>query len=326
MPGWDRILSDAEIGDVVEYVKSLAPQLSAQPARPVAIGPGVASSPTSIGRGQLVYDKLQCGKCHGSDGRGTGAVATAFEDDWRMPLRAADLTEPWTFHGGATSRDIYLRFRTGMTGTPMPSFADAASDAEMWDLANYVLSLARKPLWSMTAAEIQQFDARQLAQAKADPVRRGAQLVETLGCVLCHSPVDESKRMLPGMKLAGGMLIRINPFGDFPSGNLTSDKATGLGGWSNDEIKRVITKGIMRDGSRLLPFPMDYGSYSTLTPDDLDAIVAYLRTVPAVVNKVPAPSRPFLPVYLWGKFRMLILGDDPPMVFFAGNAGVKGAP
>jgi hypothetical protein len=48
--------------------------------------------------------------------------------------------------------------------------------------------------------------------------------------------------------------------------------------------------------------------------------------VPAVVNKVPAPSRPFLPVYLWGKFRMLILGDDPPMVFFAGNAGVKGAP
>jgi cbb3-type cytochrome c oxidase subunit III len=326
MPGWDRILSDAEIGDVVEYVKSLAPQLSAQPARPVAIGPGVASSPTSIGRGQLVYDKLQCGKCHGGDGRGTGAVATAFEDDWRMPLRAADLTEPWTFHGGATSRDIYLRFRTGMTGTPMPSFADAASDVEMWDLANYVLSLARKPLWSMTAAEIQQFDARQLALAKADPVKRGAQLVETLGCVLCHSPVDESKRMLPGMKLAGGMLIRINPFGDFPSGNLTSDKATGLGGWSNDEIKRVITKGIMRDGSRLLPFPMDYGSYSTLTPDDLDAIVAYLRTVPAVVNKVPAPSRPFLPVYLWGKFRMLILGNDPPMVFFAGNAGVKGAP
>jgi cbb3-type cytochrome c oxidase subunit III len=326
MPGWDRILSDAEIGDVVEYVKSLAPQLLAQPARPVAIGPGVASSPTSIGRGQLVYDKLQCGKCHGSDGRGTGAVATAFEDDWRMPLRAADLTEPWTFHGGATSRDIYLRFRTGMTGTPMPSFADAASDAEMWDLANYVLSLARKPLWSMTAAEIQQFDARQLTQAKADPAKRGAQLVETLGCVLCHSPVDESKRMLPGMKLAGGMLIRINPFGDFPSGNLTSDKATGLGAWSNDEIKRVITKGILRDGSRLLPFPMDYGSYSTLTPDDLDAIVAYLRTVPAVVNKVPAPSRPFLPVYLWGKFKMLMLGDDPPMVFFPGNAGVKGAP
>jgi mono/diheme cytochrome c family protein len=278
-----------------------------------------------VARGQQAYDKLQCGKCHGTDGRGTGAVATTFEDDWRMPLRAADLTEPWTFHGGATSRDIYLRFRTGMTGTPMPSFADAASDTEMWDLANYVVSLARKPLWSMTAAEVEQFYAQQAAQARADPARRGAQLVETLGCVVCHSPVDEQKRILPGMRLAGGMRVLIVPFGEFPTGNLTSDKATGLGNWTNDEIKRVITRGTLRDGSRLLPFPMDYGSYSTLTGDDLDAIVAYLRTVPAVSNRVPPPSRPFLPVYLWGKFKMLILGDDPPMVFFSGNAGARGA-
>jgi hypothetical protein len=178
----------------------------------------------------------------------------------------------------------------------------------------------------MNAEEVQQFYARQEAQAKADPVTRGGHLVETLGCVLCHSPVDEGKRILPGMKLAGGLLIRINPFGDFPTGNLTSDKATGLGNWSDDEIKRAITKGILRDGSRLLPYPMDYGSYSTLTPADLDAIVAYLRTVPPIANKVPAPKRPFLPVYLWGKFQMLILGSDPPMVFFAGNAGTKGAP
>ncbi len=129
MPGWDRILSDADINDVVQYVKSLSPQFGAQPPKPITIGEGLPSSPASVARGQQAYDKLQCGKCHGTDGRGTGAVATTFEDDWRMPLRAADLTEPWTFHGGATSRDIYLRFRTGMTGTPMPSFADAASDA-----------------------------------------------------------------------------------------------------------------------------------------------------------------------------------------------------
>ena len=325
MPGWDRILSDADITDVVQYVKSLSPQFASQPPRPIALGDGLPSSPASIARGQQAYDKLQCGKCHGSDGRGTGAVTDAFEDDWRMPLRAADLTEPWTFHGGATSRDIYLRFRAGMTGTPMPSFADAASDSEMWDLANYVVSIARKPVWSMNAGEVQQFYARQEAQAKANPAKRGRQLVETLGCVLCHSPVDDDKRMLPGMKLAGGMRIRIDPFGDFPAGNLTSDKATGLGSWTDDEIKRVITKGILRDGSRLLPYPMDYGSYSTLTPGDLDAVVAYLRTVPPVSNKVPAPARPILPVYLWGKFQMLILGADPPMVFFAGNAGTKGA-
>ncbi len=325
MPAWDRILPDAEIVDVVQYLKSLSPAFTSPP-QTVPLGPGVASSPTSVARGERVFQKLQCGKCHGTDGRGAGAVTATFEDDWRQPLRAADLTEPWTFHGGATSRDIYMRFRTGMTGTPMPSFADAASDNEMWDLANYIVSLGRKPVWSMTADEITQFYAQLDAQERANPVQRGAYLVESLGCTQCHSPMDEQKRILPGMKLAGGMLIRINPFGDFPAGNLTSDKATGLGNWTNDEIKRVITKGIMRDGSRLLPYPMDYPSFSTMTAADLDAIVAYLRTVPPVSNKVPAPTRPWLPVLLWGKFNMLILGGDPPMIFMAGNTGTRGAP
>ncbi|HMJ83801.1 MAG TPA: c-type cytochrome [Vicinamibacterales bacterium] len=323
MPGWARILSDDEIADVVAYIKGLSPQFGTPP-RPVTVGAGVPSSPESIARGQQVYDKLQCGKCHGSDGRGTGAVATTFEDDRQQPLRAADLTEPWTFHGGATARDVYLRFRTGMAGTPMPSFADAASDSEMWDLSNYVVSMARKPVWSMNADEIKALYESQAADAKANPVKRGAYLVETLACVVCHTPVDEQKRMLPGLRLAGGVLLRIVPFGDYPTGNLTSDKATGLGNWSDDEIKRAITKGILRDGTRLLPFPMDYASNSTMTADDLSAVVAYLRTVPPVTNKVPAPRRTFLPVYLWGKFKMLILGQDPPMVFFPGNAGLTG--
>ena len=323
MPAWSRILSDAEIADVVAYIKGLSPQFTTPP-KPVSVGAGVPSSPDSITRGQQVYDKLQCGKCHGSDGRGTGAVATTFEDEWKRPLLAADLTEPWTFHGGATARDVYLRFRTGMSGTPMPSFADAANENEMWDLANYVVSMARKPVWSMNADEIKALYGAQTAEAKANPVKRGAYLVETLGCVGCHSPVDNQKRMLPGMKLAGGMLLRIVPFGDYPTGNLTSDKATGLGDWSDEEIKRAITKGILRAGTRLLPYPMDYPSYSTMTSDDLSAIVAYLRTVPAISNKVPKPSRAFLPFYLWGKFKMLILGQDPPMVFYPGNAGTAG--
>jgi mono/diheme cytochrome c family protein len=290
----------------------------------VALPPPVVSSTESIGRGQQAYDKLQCGKCHGTDGRGTGAVTTEFRDDWNQPLHASNLTEPWTFHGGSTARDVYLRFRTGMSGTPMPSFADAATDTEMWDLANYVVSLARKPIWSMNADEVTAYYAALAASEKANPVRRGAYLVETLGCSLCHSPLDENRRAMPGMRLAGGMLIRITPFGDYPTGNLTSDRETGLGNWSDDQIKQVITRGVLPDGTRLLPYPMDYASYSTMKPDDLNAIVAYLRTVPPVANKVPKPRRPFLPFYLWGKFKFLILGDDPPMIFFPGNAGAKG--
>jgi mono/diheme cytochrome c family protein len=323
MPGWQRILPDSDIADVVQYVKSLSPQF-AQPPVPVKLGADVASSPQSVARGSAAYEKLQCGKCHGSDGRGTGAVTTTFEDDWRQPLNSADLTEPWTFHGGATPRDVFLRFRTGMMGTPMPSFKDAATDAEMWDLANYVVTLARKPLWAMNAAEVAAFYTQQQADAKANPVKRGRQIVTTLGCGICHSPVDQDRRVLPGMLLAGGLRIRIEPFGDYPSGNLTSDKETGLGNWTDDEIKQVITRGVLRDGTRLPPYPMDWSAYSAFSPDDLSAVVAYLRSVPPVKNAVPRPSRPFLPMYLWGKFRMLILEQDPPVLFFPGNAGTAG--
>lgn len=321
MPGWDRILPDADIAAVAAYVRSLAAGADATPSgAPIAETPA-PSSPESIERGRHVYEKLQCAKCHGTDGRGAGAVRTVFDDDWGRPLNAADLTEPWTFRGGAAARDIYLRFRAGMAGTPMPSFDDAANRDEMSDLANYVVSLGRKPLWSMSASEVADFYARQDAEAKKDPVKRGEYLVETIGCVLCHSPYDDKKRMLPGMRLAGGMRLRIEPFGDYPTGNLTSDKATGLGSWSDDEIKRAMTKGVLRDGTRLLPFPMDWPSYSTMKPEDIDAIVAYLRTVPPVYNRVPQPVRTALPLFLWGKFKLLILGGDPPMTFFAGNVG-----
>ncbi len=324
MPAWSSALKPDEIRAVVAYIKSLTPRFTNEAPKPVMPGAPIPTSSESVLRGKGVYEKLQCAACHGTDGRGARAIATEFWDDWKQPLRATDLTEPWTFHGGAAPRDLYLRFRTGMSGTPMPSFTGAASDAEMWDLANYVVSLGRQPVWAMAAPDVAAFYARQDAEAKANPVKRGAYLVDTLGCVLCHSPADGEKRMLPGMRLAGGMLIRIVPFGDFPTGNLTSDKETGLGQWTDAEITRTLTRGILRDGTRLLPYPMDWASYSNLKPEDLAAIVAYLRTVPAVSNRVPKPKWASFPVYMWGKFRMLILGDDPPIVFFPGNYATGG--
>jgi mono/diheme cytochrome c family protein len=275
-----------------------------------------------MSRGAIVYAKLQCGKCHGGDGRGAGATATSFEDDWGYPLLAADLSEPWLFHGGPTAADIFMRFRAGVSGTPMPSYKGTATDGEMWDLANYVVSLRRKPVWEMNADEVVAFYKQQDAEALANPVKRGEYLVNALACPVCHSPVDEERRMLPGMRLAGGLRMQLSPFGVYPTGNLTSDKETGLGNWTDDEIKRVITKGTLRDGTRLLPFPMDWAAFSTMKPSDLDAVVAYLRTVPPVRNKVPRLTRTVLPLYLWGKFQMLILGADLPSYFFAGNAGV----
>lgn len=321
MPGWASLLSDADIRAVAGHVKTFSPRFAAEPPEPIEVAAAVPPSSESVARGATVYETLQCGKCHGTDGRGTDATATAFEDDWGSPLRAADLTEPWTFHGGAAPADVFMRFRAGMAGTPMPSFKGTASDRDMWDLANYVVSLRRTPLWEMSAAEVAAHYERLDAEARANPVRRGQYLVETMACGLCHSPVDAQRRMLPGMYLAGGVRVDIVPFGTYPTGNLTSDKETGLGNWTDDEIKRAITKGILRDGSRLLPYPMDWPSFSTMSAADLDAMVAYLRTVPPVRNFVPRPTRTAAASFLWGKFKFLMLGDDPPMTFHSGNAG-----
>jgi mono/diheme cytochrome c family protein len=322
MPAWRGLLPDADIVAVVQYIKTLSPRFASEQPEPIAAPAPVASTPESIARGSAVYTTLQCGKCHGTDGRGTGATATSFQDDWGFPLVAANLTEPWLFHGGAATTDVFMRFRAGISGTPMPSYKGTATDAEMWDLANYVASLRRKPVWEMTADEVTAFYRQQDEEALAHPVKRGEYLVSILACPVCHSPVDEQRRTLPGMRLAGGLRMQLSPFGVYPTGNLTSDKETGLGNWTDDEIKRVITKGTLRDGTRLLPFPMDWPSFSTMKPSDIDAVVAYLRTVPPVRNKVPRLTRTVLPLYLWNKFEMLILGRDLQSYFYAGNAGI----
>ena len=61
--------------------------------------------------------------------------------------------------------------------------------------------------------------------------------------------------------------------------NITSHRAAGIGAWTDAEIKRAITQGIARDG-RKLQAPMGYTYYARMTEADLDAMVAYLRTVP----------------------------------------------
>ena len=85
-----------------------------------------------------------------------------------------------------------MRFRAGMSGTPMPSFEDAASEPEMWDLANYVVSLGAQAGLGDDRRRSRGASTRAgQPTAQADPVKRGKYLVDTLGCALCHSPADE---------------------------------------------------------------------------------------------------------------------------------------
>lgn len=322
MPDWDPFLNGDTLRSVVAYVKSFSPRFQNETPKAVNMGRPIASTPASIAAGKKIFEKLECASCHGTDGQGMDAIATDFQDDWGYSVSATNLTEPWTFRGGSTLKDIYLRFRTGIDGSPMPSFAGSASDHEMWDLANYVASLGRRPVWSMNVREIKTFYAKADESARQHPVERGEYLVNTIGCGFCHSPVREDGSIIEELRLAGGQRWNLYPFDDVVSYNLTSDKETGLGSWTDDQIKTFITKGIRRDGTRMIPYPMPWPAFASLKEDDLNAIVAYLRTVPPVYNRIPEPKSPNIFSYLWGKFQALILKKSLPIHVYAGNAGL----
>jgi len=73
------------------------------------------------------------------------------QDAKGYPVITRDLTAPWTFRGGSQPEQVWLWLTTGMTLSPMPSFADATTPEERWDLVNYILSLARIPPWEPAA-------------------------------------------------------------------------------------------------------------------------------------------------------------------------------
>ncbi|MEO5881605.1 MAG: c-type cytochrome [Caldimonas sp.] len=123
-----------------------------------------------------------------------------------------------------------------------------------------------------------------------DKVRRGAYLATIGHCLECHTPVDKGVLQLDGALGAGGRPFLPSFVKGLPdtwkgavSRNLTSDRERGLGAWSDAEIRRAIVDGVGRDGRRMQE-PMPYAWYAGLRADDLDAIVAYLRTLPPLAR------------------------------------------
>ena len=145
-----------------------------------------------------------------------------------------------------------------------------------------------------TAVAVIALSCAPLAPALADDaaVARGKYLVTLGGCQDCHTPghffgKPDMARALGGSEVG----FEIPGLGTFYGPNLTPDKATGLGGWTDAQIVVALQTGVRPDGRVLAPI-MPWRALAALTKPDAAAVVAYLRSLPPVANKVPGPFGP----------------------------------
>ncbi|HMK23549.1 MAG TPA: c-type cytochrome [Terriglobales bacterium] len=137
-------------------------------------------------------------------------------------------------------------------------------------------------------------------EATPERLTRGRYLTQgLLGCETCHTPRDWTKHgapPLPGKELAGQRFELSGFPGHLVAPNLTPDRETGAGTWTDDQIARAIREGIKHDDTTLFPM-MPYMVYREMSDEDLASVVVYLRSVPAVRNPLP-PIQVNFPVNL----------------------------
>jgi mono/diheme cytochrome c family protein len=142
------------------------------------------------------------------------------------------------------------------------------------------------------------------AAAPDDAVSRGAYLVRAGGCVSCHT-------VSGGTPFAGGRALA-TPFGTFYSPNITPDRQTGIGQWSDADFERALREGVRPDGANYFPvFP--YPSFTRITDDDALAIKAYLFSLPPVrqPNRRHDVPFPFSWRFLQNAWKLLFFEPGP---------------
>ncbi|MGE5819568.1 MAG: cytochrome C [Deltaproteobacteria bacterium] len=151
--------------------------------------------------------------------------------------------------------------------------------------------------------------------ANSEVVTKGQYIFALAGGCACHSQPK-------GTPHAGARAFPI-PLGTVYSTNITQDKETGLGDWTDQQIRDALVKGLRPDGSRILPI-MPYEAYAGMAADDLSALIAYLRTLKPVKKATPQmkSSMPFarsVAVPLWLK----LFGRFSPPASRAPKTGIE---
>jgi mono/diheme cytochrome c family protein len=248
----------------------------------------------------LVNGILTCGNCHTPKGPNGDNMAMAFSGglSWDEPpfkVTAPNITQDKeTGIGAYTDAELKEMLRKGVkrngvrVAMVMPSgFYEIMTDRDLDAVIAYLHTITPikntvpDPVYKMAQGHpIPPGGDKPFTEAVlTDKLKKGFYLVTIAHCMECHTPMGPHGREFATRLGAGGFEFP-GPWGVSISRNITSSKEKGIGAWTDDEIERAITQGISRDGSALKP-PMGYHYYATVSADDLDAVVAYLRTVPA---------------------------------------------
>jgi mono/diheme cytochrome c family protein len=258
--------------------------------------PTLAEAPLERGT-YLMQSIVACGNCHTiqtPEGPMPGmelAGGMVIEDP-AFKANVPNITpDPETGIGRWTDEQIILAIREGrrpdgtIIGPPMPiGHYRGISDEDAKAIVAYLRAV--KPVKNAVARSAYPFPlppnygppvGKVEAPPRGDRIAYGAYLAMALGhCTECHStPNAQGVPDVENALGAGGMSIH-GPWGISVAPNITP---TGLGSWTDDQIRTAITKGLRPDGARLKP-PMAFGYYANIAADDLDAIVAYLRSLP----------------------------------------------
>ncbi len=261
-----------------------------------------ASKAALVKRGDyLVNTIMTCGNCHSPKGPKGDIPGKHFSGGltWDEPpfkVTAPNITQDReTGIGSWSDAQIKTLLRTGkrpdgvQIAEVMPTaFYGIITERDMDAIVAYLRTL--KPIRNQVPAPVYkiplphvQFPGSEKPYTEAmlkDKVKKGFYLVTIGHCMECHTPFKpKGGKDFVGDLGKGGMEFP-GPWGKSVSRNITSSKTKGVGSWTSSQIKRAITQGISKDGSHLNP-PMGYPYYARMAPSDLNAIVAYLRTVPA---------------------------------------------
>ena len=139
-------------------------------------------------------------------------------------------------------------------------------------------------------------------------IERGHYLAVVAGSNDCHTPgfflgKPDKAKYLGGSDVG----FEIPGLGVFPGRNITPDKETGIGIWTDEEIATALTTGKRPDGRQLAPI-MPYASFVHMTKEDVAAVIAFLHSIPAVKNEVAGPFKPGEKVSIF-TFRVLPPGE-----------------